>query len=192
MARLTVKSQKDLTDEIIRYCLNDDGLDPFELYNQIVRIDGVPMHGPIHHFIIPAVLLTIFHNHIDRDKVLLDKQLIIALERANIVPGAFCANFGACGAGLGVGIFFSILTDNKPLSEESWRDVMMVTSESLALIAKHGGPRCCKRDSYLSLQTAINVLNEKYNINVIYDAKIACAFSNYNSSCKKESCLYYK
>ncbi len=181
-----------LQEKIYDFCLESKETNPFILYNQIVNFTEVPMHGPIHHFIIPAVLFTIYHNIINSDLDVKRKNLDISIERSNLVPAGFCTNFGSCGAGLGVGIFFSVITNNSALSVNTWSNVITITSEIELLIAKNGGPRCCKRDSYLSLIKAVNVLNKQQNLNLNYNTEIKCAFSKKNPHCRLNNCLFYK
>ena len=56
---------------------------------------------------------------------------------------------------------------SNPLAKESWGLSNMLTSCALAAIAEAGGPRCCKRDSYKSINVlAIDVLSILDNISI--------------------------
>ena len=57
---------------------------------------------------------------------------------------------------MGTGIFISLITDATPLSKEDWGLANRMTAASLNTIAEHGGPRCCKRDSFLAIMDAIH------------------------------------
>ena len=52
-------SANDLVEET---CINSGSRDPLELARIIMNSDRVPMHGPEHHFIVPAVLLAAYSN----------------------------------------------------------------------------------------------------------------------------------
>ena len=43
-------------------CINSRLKDPLELARIIMNNDKVPMHGPEHHFIVPATLLAAYYN----------------------------------------------------------------------------------------------------------------------------------
>ena len=44
----------------------------------------------------------------------------------------------------------SILTETTPYSESSWGITNMITAKSLMRMAEIGGPRCCKRNSFIA------------------------------------------
>ena len=52
-------------------------------------------------------------------------------------------------------------------------------------MSKIGGPRCCKRNAFLFLATAVEFVNKKYGLDMeINDVK--CDFSDMNKQCIKE------
>ncbi|MDL2292850.1 DUF5714 domain-containing protein [Acholeplasma sp. OttesenSCG-928-E16] len=179
-----------LEEKIYDICLKSKETNPISLFNLIISIEGIPMHGPIHHFIIPAVFLTCYNNLYSDNN--LKEKLNIASKRAMIVPGGFCANYGACGAGLGVGIFVSIITDNNPLKQKSWSQTIISNAKCQTIIAKNGGPRCCKRNGYLAILAGIQFAKEEFNLDFSTTDNIECFKSQENTSCKKEACLFYK
>lgn len=65
-----------------------------------------------------------------------------------------------------------------------------MTAMSLAQIGKFGGPRCCKRDSYLSIIEAVKFAKDKLNVKMDLDA-IKCSHSKTNPTCLKEKCVFY-
>jgi hypothetical protein len=105
--------------------------------------------------------------------------------------GGFCGFYGACGAGVGTGIFLSLILKTTPLSGLEWQLCNQITSDSLRVIAESGGPRCCKRDSFLALQTAVVFLKEKLDIILPMREVIQCEFSDKNKECLKTACTYY-
>jgi hypothetical protein len=58
-------------------------------------------------------------------------------------------------------------------------------------IALHGGPRCCKRNTYLAIMGAAQFLKENLNVQMDISSKIECQFSPLNKECLKEECPFY-
>lgn len=176
-------------EKVAALCLNSTETDPVVLATQLMDLAGVPIHGPVHHFIVPAALLTCFNN-LQGSKEQLALQLDEAAKRAEIVPGANCAMCGACGAGLGIGQFASIISGNSPLKTDLWSKVIDISSSCCAEIGRHGGPRCCKRDTYIALLTGVEKMQEVFGLN-IPAKKPVCKYFNKNEQCKKSSCLFF-
>ena len=68
---------------------------------------------------------------------------------------------------------------------------MEFTSSALYSLSQVGGPRCCKRDAYLSFQNAIKFINDNYDVE-LESEEIECGFSEQNMQCIKERCPFYK
>ena len=162
--------------------------DPSEILELVMSHPAVPMHGPEHHFLVPAVLISAYCNLL-KDPYKKTK-IEIAKQRAEKVPGGFCGTHGNCGAGVGNGIFISVITKSTPLAKEEWSLSNQITGRSLLSIAEHGGPRCCKRDVYLSLTEAISFLKEKFNL-TLESQEIVCQFSAFNKECLHEDCIFH-
>lgn len=141
------------------FCTTSTMEDPLEMALILMRNPVVNMHGPEHHFLVPAVLLASYYNTL---KDYAEKSLKIneARKRSSRVLGGFCGFYGDCGAAVGTGIFISLITNSTPLSIEGWRLSNLMTSRSLYTIANHGGPRCCKRNTYLAINEAVKFLKE--------------------------------
>ena len=45
-----------------QYCIHTNQTDPLEIAITLMKNPVVKMHGPEHHFLVPAVLLTAFYN----------------------------------------------------------------------------------------------------------------------------------
>ena len=177
------------SDLIEKYCLQSTSKNPVEIANILMSHPSVSMHGPEHHFLVPAVLLTCY-NQVNPGGNL-PKQLEQARKRAEGVPGGSCGFCGNCGAAVGTGIFISLITRTTPLSKEGWRLSNLVTAESLLSIAEHGGPRCCKRNTYLALQSADAFLQKEFGTTLEMPESIRCDFSPLNKECRKEACPFY-
>ena len=111
------------------------------------------------------------------------------MHRGKSVPGGACGFWGACGAAISSGMFISIITKSTPLAQEPWGLSNLMTSKSLGAIGKIGGPRCCKRDSYLSLLSAIDFAKEHFGVEM-ERPEIVCHFSARNNQCIGKRCPF--
>lgn len=162
--------------------------DPFSIATEMMTNLSINMHGPEHHYLVPAALLAAYKNaggNIDFDKAWQSVR-----QRAKNVPGGICGMWGSCGAGIGTGISISIITGASPLSEHEWSLANEMTSRSLAAIAANGGPRCCKRNVYLAITQAAKFVKERFNV-AMELSEISCKFFARNRECRQEKCLYH-
>ena len=162
---------------------------PIEIATAIMNDNALSMHGPEHHYLAAASLLAAYKNA--GGSIDLAIALCSAQQRAENVPGGICGIWGSCGAGIATGIFISIITDATPLSEREWSMANRMTSCSLAVIAQNGGPRCCKRNTYLAICQAVAFTKESLGVTMELPARIECLFSHRNAQCRKGDCLYY-
>ena len=172
---------------ITNTCLNITEHDIIKLANTIFKHPSVKMHGPEHHFLVPAVLLASYQS----DKKKLESDLEKAKNRAKNILGGFCGYYGTCGAAVGGGIFMSIITGSTPLSEKEWTLSNLLTSRILKQIADSGGPRCCKRDTYIALIETANFCSENDIGIITINSAPSCDFSHLNKQCKKEECIFF-
>jgi len=168
-------------------CISTSLKNPLDLANSVMNHSEIKMHGPEHHFLVPAALLASYYN---KTKQYQEKESKIkeARRRAEMILGGFCGSHGNCGAAVGVGIFVSLVKDNNPLANKEWKESNMMTAKSLSIIAEYGGPRCCKRNSFLAIESAM-----KYFSDILQkDKNIVCNFNKFNKECKGEGCPYFK
>ena len=111
------------------------------------------------------------------------------MQRGKQVPGGICGFWGACGAGISSGIFISIISESTPLSEKPFGLCNQMTAKSLAKIGEIGGPRCCKRDSYLSILEAIAFVEANFNIKM-EASTIVCTYAKNNNQCIGKRCPF--
>jgi hypothetical protein len=175
---------------ILQYCIQSNQTDPIELAIILMRHKSINMHGPEHHFLVPAVLLTAYYN-MKNDPVKKKEKLIVAEKRAKNVLGGFCGFYGCCGAAVGTGIFMSLMTEATPLSKDEWQSSNMLTANTLQSIAKAGGPRCCKRDTFIALLETIKYLKEYFHITMNHNSECKCEFSDFNKQCLNNNCKFY-
>ncbi|HEY5731278.1 MAG TPA: DUF5714 domain-containing protein [Anaerolineales bacterium] len=175
---------------IEKICIKSDSRKPVQLAIDLIKAPSISMHGPEHHFLVPAVLLTAFYNQ-KGDAQQKEKKIKVARQRADNVLGGFCGFYGACGAGVGTGIFISLVTDTTPLSAETWGLSNQMTAESLRCTGALDGPRCCKRDTFMSLKTARKFLKQKMDIMLDIPNTITCNFNEFNKECIEENCPFH-
>lgn len=177
-------------DLIEKVCINSTSTKPVEMAISLMNASSISMHGPEHHFLVPAVLLTAYYNQKGnaQEKI---KEIKVARGRAENVLGGFCGFYGACGAGIGTGIFISLITDSTPLSKETWGMANQMTAESLRCIGALGGPRCCKRDTFMALKTAKKFVKRKLQITLDVPDTIRCEFNEFNQECLEEHCPFH-
>lgn len=173
---------------IMQDCLHSNETDPVKLFYAIAAKDFVRIHGPEHHFLDGACILTAFHNA--GGNVDLKSGLEQIAQRSVQMPGAMCGHWGVCGAVTSIGAALSVIDTTGPLSEADWGRHMLYTSAALANLAKIGGPRCCKRDAFLAMQTAIEYINKNTAV-TLPAGKITCVFSHRNAQCLNERCPFY-
>lgn len=144
--------RKDILEIVEMECINSDLSDPVELALWIFDLPNLHMHGPEYHSIVPAVLVTAYGNSINNK----DKSAIKeAISRGKEIFGGICGTHGACGACIGIGIAWSVIHKVTPYSKKDRGDANRMTALALTAISKFGGPRCCKRDSITSIETAV-------------------------------------
>lgn len=175
-------------DKILSVCMNETGRNPITILEKMMEMEFCHMHGPEHHIMVGASLLTAYKNaggNIDLNKALLEMY-----SRGKAVPGGVCGFWGACGAGISAGIYISIVTNATPLSVREWSLSNKMTSRSLGKIGEYGGPRCCKRDSYLAIIEAVAFTKAHLNVEMELE-KIICSRSALNNQCMKEKCPFH-
>jgi len=177
-------------DAIEAVCQSTTLQDPIEIALTLMRDTRIMMHGPEHHFIVPAVLLAAYYNTIHQP-ALKKAKILKARQRADNVLGGFCGYYGTCGAAVGAGIFISLITDASPLSREEWRLSNLITAKSLRSIADHGGPRCCKRNSFLAISSATEFVKTYFDVSLPAKQHVTCEFSDLNNECLGNGCPYY-
>ena len=175
-------------DMVMEECKNSTSKNPIALLQKLMEDPYIYMHGPEHHVMVGAVLLTAYHNC--GGEIDLDEALEEIKQRGGQYPGGSCGLWGACGAAVSTGMFMSILTKATPLTGKSWRMSNEMTAKALEEIAKLGGPRCCKRNSFTAVKVAAEYVRENMGIVMELPEKIWCDFSAENKQCLKKHCPY--
>lgn len=166
-------------------------LNVVEIATHLMELPELPMHCPYHHFLVPAALLTAACMQVKGDGSALSRSLKIARERASILPGGMCGQFGCCGAALGAGVFAAIWLETTPMSKQGWAAVNEYTSRCLSKVASVEGPRCCKRVTYLTLCAAAAAAKDLLGLDLGECPEITCGFYAKNRECRGVECPFF-
>ena len=180
---------RDALGLILSVCRRTTGRNPVEMAMGLMDHPSVHMHGPEHHVLVGAVLLAAYRNaggDIDLAGALRELSL-----RGSAVPGGACGNWGACGAAISTGIYMSLVTGSTPLGREAWRAGNRCTSCALEGISRHGGPRCCKRDSFIAIIEAVRHTEAVTGVRMELPDRVVCRYSVYNSTCLGRECPFH-
>lgn len=174
-------------DSIIGLCLEETSRNPAAILEKMMALPFCHMHGPEHHVMVGAALLTAYRNA--GGGLDLEPALAEMVSRGRSIPGGACGFWGACGAGISSGIFVAIITKSTPLAREPFALAHRMTAKSLGAIGEVGGPRCCKRDSYLSILSAVGFVRENFGVEM-EKPQIVCAHSAKNNQCIGKRCPF--
>ncbi len=174
-------------DTLFDLCLKETSKSPIAILNRMMAQPFCHMHGPEHHIMVGMALLTAYQNA--GGSIALEPALREMMSRGKAVPGGACGFWGACGAGLSSGMFVSIITGSTPLGQENFAMSHQMTARSLGAIGQVGGPRCCKRDSYLSITNAIAFVAEHLGIQMEQEP-VVCHYFHLNEQCIGKRCPF--
>ena len=170
-------------------CLQWQGHCPSDLLEHLMTDERCVSFGPVHHYLVGASLLTCMQQALPLP---LEDALNAMAERAAMVPGAACAQWGVCGAAASCGMAFAIMAENAPLKAAGWSEGQAMVSEILAAIAQAGAPRCCKRDSRIAVQVALPWFNECFDAGFEQPSQVpVCASMSHNTVCMGSACVYH-
>jgi len=180
--------QGDAAAVIQSACLAANAPEMAPLLQRLREHPSVKIHGPEHHALVPGVILA---NYRTLGGELPDEALARAVRRGAKVPGGHCGFWGACGAGIGVGVAFGAILGSSPVKGEQRGLINEVTSRVLARIAELRAPRCCHRDSMLSIQAAAELSAEYLGVALRYGQAAPCGQVERNRECIGDQCLLY-
>lgn len=197
---------------ILEGCRNSSSKDSVEIMQRLMKDPYIYMHGPEHHVMVGAALLTAYYNcgGFAEDKGVGDKEagdrkagkdaererfeaaLNEMESRGSEYPGGSCGMWGCCGAAVSAGMFMSIITKATPLTGKSWGLSNRMTAGALKAIGELGGPRCCKRNSFTAAAAAVKFVSENLGVKMELPEEIRCGFSEENRECLRRGCPYYQ
>ncbi len=177
----------DILEAVEELCAKSRHTDPRVLLSEVFALPGLNMHGPEYHSVVPAVLAAAYINSTgDSDK----GKIKEAIDRGRDIKGGMCGSHGACGAGIGTGIAYSVIHGATPNSKEARGEANRMTALALLEIGKYGGPRCCKRESMLAVESAVGNFGV-YVLNKSNWVRYVCGQYMKNSTCIGDKCPYY-
>lgn len=183
--------RRKMASKIIkRICLESESKNPTEILLKIMDDRSVRMHDLKHHVAVGSALLTAYRNC--GGKVDLERSLREMDKRGSWFPGGACGLAGTCGAAASVGAFYSMITETSPHSQETWGKVNLLVSECLHEIGTIGGPRCCKRNSFIAIRVATGWISKEMGIKMESFDKIDCPYKERNDECIKDRCPYFR
>lgn len=168
-------------------CLSAESKNPLLIAVDMMKDPYVYMHGNENHVLVGAALLAAYKNAggcVDLNSAVEEMEI-----RGGQVPGGACGFWGACGAAISAGIFISIVTGSTPLSKTEWGYANTMTSKALRPIGEIGGPRCCKRNAFLSINEAVEFCSQTLSVHM-ERSDIICSFSSENSQCIGRRCPF--
>lgn len=163
---------------------------PLVIAETLMQKDYINIHGPEHHFLDGASFLMAYKNA--GGDIDINEALDLLSKRSIMMPGAMCGYWGICGSVASVGASLSIIHKTGPLSDNDYyKDNMEYTSSTLQKMSINGGPRCCKRNAFISLMEGVKFVNQKYGTKMEL-SNIVCQFSPLNKQCIHDRCPFNK
>lgn len=178
---------KETANAITDFCRICESTDAVCIADQIMELKEVRMHGPEHHYLTAAAILTAYCNFYHMEK----KSLLVkAYVRTNIIPVGVCAMYGCCGALMGAGAATGLLLSAHPFSAEDLRTVNQITAGVQSRLAEYNGPRCCKRAVRISVYEAVQGMNRYMGCSLPV-AMPECRFYPGNRECQGKKCEFF-
>jgi hypothetical protein len=169
--------------------------DPMAISDKALSHPSFKFHGPEHHSLVPAAVLTAMKNRkISRpDGSPITTEVILeGIRRGAKIPGGFCGYAGTCGACVGAGVTTALFIGSTPTKGPERTMAHKATTTALYL-SQDGLRRCCKRATYYGLKAALDLLREEYDIDLGEPPELkSCKYSAKSRDCEEESCPFYK
>ncbi len=175
-------------DVIEKVCAATDEKDPMVLALRLMRHPALKLHGPEHHFLVPAVLLAAWSNA-KGEGAKRAERVAEARRRSDPILGGFCGLQGVCGAAIGTGTFVSVATGATPLEGKKRGLANRMTARALTVVGATDAARCCKRDSMLSILAAVKFANEHLGGKLVAKGA-ACEWCDVNLECGGAACPF--
>lgn len=174
---------------IIEDCLVATADDPIIIFQDIANKDYIRIHGPEHHILDGACMLTAFNNA--GGKIELAEMLEKLMCEGLRMPAGACGLWGVCGASSSVGVALWLIDRTREAEATVlWGTRMGATSKAINRMGEIGGPRCCKRDAFISMAEAVKYINENFDVK-LPETNVKCGFFGRNEQCIKSRCPYH-
>lgn len=162
--------------------------DPVEIFLRMRESHDFPMHGPEHHPLVAAAFLVAYHTLHGEPAwpAILDAVQTAATQ----LPGGTCGFWGACSAGLSAGIAYCTILDSSPTDGAQRATAHQAVARILQRLGQFRGPRCCRRESLLALQTACELSATLLPHPVPTRYHVKCAQAADNPECLGPDCPF--
>lgn len=170
---------------VMRHILSESKeQDMVALFDLVRQHPSVPVHGPEHHSLVPAVMVTAYRNSGFFDCDLLTP----AIHRGAGVPGGNCGFSGVCGTASGVGIGISLILEASPITPKERQMAQKAASRVLTALSRFEAARCCQRDGWTALKIASELSKEMTGVYLPAEAPLLCTQQKQNSECMGKGC----
>ena len=134
---------EEKTKRIIEDIQQEKGCNPVHIFKNMAQKEYISIHGPEHHILDGACILTAFYNA--GGDIRLEESLNKVAREGLRMPGAMCGLWGICGAIASVGAALSIIDGTGPLSDDgTWGEHMKFTSQAIGELGRINGPHCSR------------------------------------------------
>jgi hypothetical protein len=178
--------------ELIRlFCRRTTSISPVEMAQTVMAHPRFPVAGQAHHPLVAGILVAAYRNA-GGDAG--DAEIDAAIQRADTIPGGFCAGFGADAAAIACGIAVSAIGGATVKAEHAVARSLAhtLTGQGMLLIANNHGNRCCKRSVFTVLELASHFFTAAMGVALAPPrGRVECAFSAQNKLCNEADCKYY-
>lgn len=176
---------KEALEVIEHICKTSKERDMLKLFKQIREHPSIPKHGPEHHAMVPAIIVTAYKNSGGKVN---ENALKIALSRGASVMGGACGFLGICGAASGVGIGFAIVLESSPVATKARSTAQKVTHAVLGKIAEYEAARCCNREVWTALNIASSLSETFLPVKLLAEMEVKCDQKKFNQYCYGKEC----
>jgi hypothetical protein len=178
--------------EVIRlFCRRTTSKNPVEMAQTVMAHPRFPVAGQAHHPLVAGLLVAAYRNAGgDAGEAAIDA----AIQRADTIPGGFCAGFGADAAAIACGIAMSVIEGATVKAEHAVARSLAhtLTGQGMLLIANNHGNRCCKRSVFTVLELASHFFTATMDVTIAPPrGRVECAFSTANKLCNTADCKFY-
>ena len=173
----------------------DQSTDPMVIVDKAISHPSFKFHGPEHHSLVPAAVLTAMKNRgitrPDGSPITTD-VILEGIRRGSKIPGGFCGSAGTCGACVGAGVTTALFVGSTPIKGPERKMAQKATTTALFL-SQDGLKRCCKRATYYGMKAALDLLKEQFGIDLGDPPELkSCKYSTKSKDCEEKFCQFYK
>jgi len=162
---------------------------PAEAFDDLLsQTDEAPVHGVWHHVLVGEILLTCMRN---AGHPISEELIDEVIDRGRQIPGGSCGFLGTCGALASAASAYAILLGSTPVATEARERLLDFCARLAARLAEVGGSRCCKKSSYVALETAQPQFAKLGFELPKEDFEGRCRFFSANDTCDGRDCVYF-